>query len=273
MMIPHSASSRGSPGMRIPHSASSRGSPGMMIPHSANTIEAPQQLGRGLHAQMQSPPGAGIACTDAIPARGVWSARVNPRGVITHSASSRGSPGILRLRLLCPHCLRRSESNLLGRSRHWGLTLLASGPFTFSRASGEGVTWGDLLRKRGWDIEELDILRPKGHDLSDPDFSGKVLQGVSAGRYQLVLLAPPCDTCTRVKFANQLGPKPSRSYANRRGFPLLKAGKVKRAVQIANYLYDFSFQCLKEQQGRVQAWRLWNSLRTWARWPQGSGLA
>ena len=104
----------------------------------------------------------------------------------------------------------------------------------------------DYLINLGWKIDEIDILRTRKHDLTKKAFSQKLLDKIKSNCYTAVLGSPPCDTYSRVKFANRNGPRPSRTAAWRRGFPWLK-GNSKRLVQLANTLTDFTWSAAKLQ--------------------------
>ena len=105
---------------------------------------------------------------------------------------------------------------------------------------------GQFLRKLQWHVEELDILRDKSHDLTMEKVSQKVLQRVRAGEFTAVLASPPCDTYSRVKWANDLGPRPTRSFEYPRGFDWL-LGDSKLKTQLANTLTDVTFAILDAQ--------------------------
>eukprot|EP00972_Heterocapsa_arctica_P090361 13329281-Heterocapsa_arctica.AAC.1 len=45
---------------------------------------------------------------------------------------------------------------------------------------------------------------------------------ISAGFYDIIIVAPPCNTFTRAVFANNLGPRPVRDLAWPDGFPWLE---------------------------------------------------
>ena len=67
---------------------------------------------------------------------------------------------------------------------------------------------GSVLQELGWTITEIDILQGgKGHDLTHQVIQEKLLKRIRAGEFTLLLVSPPCDTFTRVKFANEWGPK------------------------------------------------------------------
>ena len=105
---------------------------------------------------------------------------------------------------------------------------------------------GSVLQELGWTITEIDILQGgKGHDLTHQVIQEKLLKRIRAGEFTLLLVSPPCDTFTRVKFANEWGPKPGRSFDYPRGFPWL-VGASGRNVKLANTLVDFSFTAMLE---------------------------
>ena len=105
---------------------------------------------------------------------------------------------------------------------------------------------GEFLIADGWDICEIDILRSRTHDLTKESLRAKLLRRIELGEFGAVLASPPCDTFTRVKFANNLGPKPARTFLHRLGFPWL-LGETKRLVKVANLLTSFTFQAILAQ--------------------------
>ena len=105
---------------------------------------------------------------------------------------------------------------------------------------------GDLLSKRGWIVEELDILRSRKHDLSRRHLREQLIGKVSASKYLLVISSPPCDTFTRVKFANNFGPAATRSKAFLRGYPWLNTAQ-RRVTNLGNLFADFSFEIILKQ--------------------------
>jgi hypothetical protein len=70
----------------------------------------------------------------------------------------------------------------------------------------------DHLRNLGWEVEEQDILRDKRQDLSKPKVREHLLTRVKSNEFAAILSSPPCDTFSRVTFANNLGPKPLRIF-------------------------------------------------------------
>ena len=105
---------------------------------------------------------------------------------------------------------------------------------------------GDLLSKRGWIVEELDILRSRKHDLSRRHLREQLIGKVSASKYLLVISSPPCDTFTRVKYANNFGPAATRSKAFLRGYPWLNTAQ-RRVTNLGNLFADFSFEIILKQ--------------------------
>ena len=98
-----------------------------------------------------------------------------------------------------------------------------------------------FLIRLGWNVTELDILRSRNHDLTKRRLANKILSKVRAGYYQAILASPPCDTFSRVKFSNLLGPQPVRDFDHLRGFPWLKRGAA-ACVQLANTLVDLTWE-------------------------------
>ena len=105
---------------------------------------------------------------------------------------------------------------------------------------------GQCLRRKNWLVEEVDILRDSSHDLTVSSFSDKILKRIASNEFTAVLASPPCDTFSRVMWANDLGPRPLRSFFFPRGFEWL-LGANKRKVQLANTLSDLTFQALTLQ--------------------------
>ena len=97
----------------------------------------------------------------------------------------------------------------------------------------------ECLRKRKWKVVELDIVRSNRHDLTKPQVREALLKRISAGTFTAVVASPPCDTFTRVKFANNRGPPPTRSAVHLRGLPWISPS-LKRINQLANTLTDFT---------------------------------
>ena len=100
---------------------------------------------------------------------------------------------------------------------------------------------GDCLRQRGWDVLELDILRDKSHDISLEKVQDKIRGWIRERTFRALLASPPCDSFTRAKMANLLGPRPVRDFDHQRGLPGL-SWKNRRIVNLANDMVDFTFE-------------------------------
>ena len=71
-------------------------------------------------------------------------------------------------------------------------------------------------------LDQIDTLRGGlEHDMLDVEAREKILAKIRAGQYDLVLVAPPCNTFSRAVFREGPGPKPIRSKQWPRGFPWL----------------------------------------------------
>ena len=105
---------------------------------------------------------------------------------------------------------------------------------------------GAFLRKRGAEVTELDILRNKLHDLSKTSQQEFYLDLIGNNMFDVVVSSPPCDTFSRAKMANLLGPKPTRDREHPRGLPSLPRELFLRN-KLGNILADFSFKaCLTQ---------------------------
>ncbi|CAE8725125.1 unnamed protein product [Polarella glacialis] len=78
-------------------------------------------------------------------------------------------------------------------------------------------------------FEEWDILRGDEFDLSKKTVQENLNAKITAGVYDYVLMSPPCNSWTRVLFANRWGPSPVRSAQHPWGFPWLKKADKLRA--------------------------------------------
>ena len=129
---------------------------------------------------------------------------------------------------------------------------------------------GDLLRKRGWETTELDILRSASDDLSALDRREKLLREISTGKYTALVASPPCDTFSRVKFANNFGPKPCRTYEHLEGFPWLM-GEKKRFARLGTVLAEFALDAAIAQCATSLGYYSSNSPRTWEQYRADRG--
>ena len=105
---------------------------------------------------------------------------------------------------------------------------------------------GSLLQKAGWKVCELDIMRSRDHDLTRPSTRSQILDQIDAGKFGLVISSPPCNTFSRVKFANSFGPSPSRDCDHLRGFPWASPSMQKQN-RLGNILVDFSYAAVLHQ--------------------------
>ena len=105
---------------------------------------------------------------------------------------------------------------------------------------------GEYLRKSDWEVLEIDILLNRNHDLSKLSVRNDWLEKIKLGRFAAVIASPPCDTFSRVTFANNYGPAPVRTMEHKRGFPWL-VGEKKRRVLLGNILADFAFEAILAQ--------------------------
>ena len=99
------------------------------------------------------------------------------------------------------------------------------------------------LSKFNWNVISVDILRSAKDDLTIPATAQGFLERIKAAEFEALLASPPCDTFTRVMFANRLGPPPLRTIQHLRGLPNLSPSRKKKAM-LANYLCDFTWTAL-----------------------------
>jgi hypothetical protein len=103
-----------------------------------------------------------------------------------------------------------------------------------------------FLKQGNWEVVELDILRNQHHDLTKSKLRQRILDQIRSGKYDAIIASPPCSTFSRVTYANDNGPRPSRSLQYPRGFPWIQ-GEKKRIVEIGNILADFTFEAVLVQ--------------------------
>ena len=91
-------------------------------------------------------------------------------------------------------------------------------------------------------VVNIDILRdPLSHDLLDERLQQKSVADVSKGVYDVVLVAPPCNTFSRALWKDDRGPRRLRDRHSPWGFPeLTGADQVK--CHEANLLVRFTAQ-------------------------------
>ena len=68
--------------------------------------------------------------------------------------------------------------------------------------------------------EEWDTLNGESYDLSVVQKQDDLDRQVAAGEFSFILMSPPCNSYTRVLFANGWGPKPIRTANWPWGFSL-----------------------------------------------------
>ena len=86
-------------------------------------------------------------------------------------------------------------------------------------------------------MDEFDVLRSEGHDLTDGKTWEEIMERIESGLYHTVLMAPPCEDFSRAKFSLMPGPPPARSKEHPRGYPGLAAGQWEATAR-ANLLVD-----------------------------------
>lgn len=104
----------------------------------------------------------------------------------------------------------------------------------------------DILSKQGWLVQELDIIQSRHHDLTRKHLQSQILAKIDSGCFGVVAASPPCNTFTRVKFANSYGPPPTRNKQFPRGLPWCSAAQ-KTQNHLGNCLADFAFTAISHQ--------------------------
>ena len=102
---------------------------------------------------------------------------------------------------------------------------------------------GNILRSMNWEVDEIDILRNPRDDLTKEKVRASFLKRIASNEFETIISSPPCDTFSRVKYANNLGPSPIRSFTQMRGFPWM-VGAKRRQAELGNLLADFCFDAL-----------------------------
>ena len=85
-------------------------------------------------------------------------------------------------------------------------------------------------------VREVDIERSETDDLSRDQLWDEIFAEIKDGKYDVLIMSPPCGTWSRVRFQWQLhpGPRPQRNKSWPWGFPWLSAAHRKK-VDLANY--------------------------------------
>ena len=94
-------------------------------------------------------------------------------------------------------------------------------------------------------MNEVDILRTNSKDLLVSHNREQIRSDVRSGEYDAAITTPPCDSTTRVQWANNDGPRPVRDATHLDGFPWLTP-KNKIRAQIGNVLMDFSLDLAQD---------------------------
>eukprot|EP00435_Cladocopium_sp_Y103_P024615 s4687_g6.t1 len=92
-------------------------------------------------------------------------------------------------------------------------------------------------------VREVDIERSVDDDLSSAQLWDEIFADIRDGKYDVVIMSPPCGTWSRVRFQWQLhpGPRPQRNKSWPWGFPWLSAANKKK-VEVANYFVSQTIQ-------------------------------
>ena len=88
-------------------------------------------------------------------------------------------------------------------------------------------------------VTEVDVERQASDDLLNSQLWDKIFQELEAGLWNVVVMSPPCNTFSRVRFnwKTSPGPRPLRNFNWPRGFPWLTGSNLQLA-QDHNYLVD-----------------------------------
>ena len=121
-------------------------------------------------------------------------------------------------------------------------------------------------------MTQVDTLRGgSAHDLLSEERQRAHLSAISDGQYDLVLVAPPCNTFSRALFSSQPGPRPIRDRMWPRGFPWLEPDKRLLADE-ANSLVDFALDVLAATLDAPRA-DVWRRTPAWLEFPEDLGSA
>ena len=82
-------------------------------------------------------------------------------------------------------------------------------------------------------MTEFDTELDSSHDVTDPALWGSIMQKIQGEEFDVVIITPPCSTWSRVRFANQNGPKPVRDFTWPWGYPWLEQ-KGRREAELGN---------------------------------------
>ena len=93
-------------------------------------------------------------------------------------------------------------------------------------------------------VDQIDIQLSLDHDMTCKAHRDRILEALEGGKYDAVLITPPCSTWTRVRGANFRGPPMVRSKEHVWGFPWLSASH-ERDAQLGNLLVVFMIDILE----------------------------
>ena len=106
-------------------------------------------------------------------------------------------------------------------------------------------TWADGFKDIELRMREIDTVRGEAadHDLSAPKLQEAFIDEVRCARYDATISTPPCNTFSRVLYANKRGPPPCRSKLYPWGFPWLQGANLRR-INKGNELMKFNIAVL-----------------------------
>ena len=89
-----------------------------------------------------------------------------------------------------------------------------------------------LCATEGLNLEMLciDIKRKPWIDLSQSRERDKLLEQIKQGKFDAIIISPPCSTFSRACWANHRGPRPVRSYKSPTGLDTLTAAERRRCI-------------------------------------------
>ena len=122
-------------------------------------------------------------------------------------------------------------------------------------------------------VENVDTLRGgQLHNLLDAERRASYLRKISEGKFDITIVAPPCNKHSRAVFANTDGPRPIRDFWNPRGMPTLTAEERILADE-SNTLLDFAVQAVQAAAKASEAATSWRIPRAVMEFPEDLGEA
>ena len=102
-----------------------------------------------------------------------------------------------------------------------------------------------LCATEGLNLEMLciDIKRKPWIDLSQSRERDRLLEQIKQGKFDAIIVSPPCSTFSRACSANHKGPRPIRSYRSPKGLDTLTAAERRRCI-LGNIFADFTWEVL-----------------------------